>query len=70
VPVVVEEELADEAVVSTDGLIVEWEAVTETVAGNPVTITGYEIIITKEEHDDPHGFSRPIFDVMFPDRTP
>jgi hypothetical protein len=65
-PVVVEEEAADEAVVSIDNLVVEWEDVTATVEGNPVTITGYEIIITKVEHEDPHGLSRPIYDVHVP----
>jgi hypothetical protein len=47
-------------------LVIEWEDVTETVNGNPVTITGYEIIITNVEHTDPHGFSQPIFDVHVP----
>ncbi len=31
-----------------------------------MSITGYEVIVTKEEHDDPHGFSRPIYDVHVP----
>src|SRR5919108_1783730 len=41
-------------------LVIEWESVTETLTGDPVALTGYEVIITKEDHDDPHGFSRPI----------
>ena len=49
-----------------DGLIVEWQPVTETVDGGPVDITGYEVIVTKEHHDDPHGFSRPVYDVHVP----
>ena len=65
-PLAVEEDMADEAVVSLEGLVVEWEEVTETVFGDPATITAYEIIITKEEHDDPNGLSRPIFDVHVP----
>ena len=60
---IVDEENAGDVVVSTTGLVIEWEDVTETVDGGPVTITGYEVIITKVEHDDPHGYSRPIFDV-------
>jgi len=52
--------------VSTTGLVIEWKDVTETVDGRPVTITGYEVIITKAEHSDPHGFSTPIFDVHVP----
>ncbi len=59
-------ESAGEVVVSTTDLVIEWEAVTETVDGNPVVITGYEVIITQEEHDDPHGFSQPVFDVHVP----
>ncbi|MGH9113661.1 MAG: hypothetical protein ACRDZN_15395 [Acidimicrobiales bacterium] len=45
---------------------VAWEPVTETVTGEPVTISGYEVIITKEVEDDPHGFSRPTYDVHVP----
>jgi hypothetical protein len=52
--------------VSRNGLAVGWDRVTETVDGGPVAITGYEVIITKEVKDDPHGFSRPIYDVHVP----
>jgi hypothetical protein len=52
--------------VSLDGLVVRWDHVTETVAGGPVNITGYEVIVTKEVEDDPHGFSRPTYDVHVP----
>jgi hypothetical protein len=48
------------------GLTVAWEEVTGTVAGGPVDITGYEVIVTKEVDDDPHGFSRPVYDVHVP----
>lgn len=59
--------------VPLDGLVVDWEPVNETVDGGPVTITGYEVIVTKEFHDDPNGFSKPIYDVHVPpnvDRLP
>jgi hypothetical protein len=49
--------------VSRDNLVVSWDRVTKTVDGGPVNITGYEVIVTKEAHEDPHGFSRPIYDV-------
>jgi hypothetical protein len=49
--------------VSRNDLVVDWEPVTRTVAGDPASITGYEVIVTKEDHEDPHGFSRPIYDV-------
>jgi len=52
--------------VQADDVIVEWDDVTQTVDGDPVTITGYEVIVTKVEHDDPHGFSRPVYDVHVP----
>ena len=47
-------------------LVIGWDEVTQTVAGGPVDITGYEVIVTKEHHDDPNGFSRPIYDVHVP----
>jgi hypothetical protein len=52
--------------VSGDDLVIRWDDVTQTVDGEPVDITGYEVIITKEVEDDPHGFSRPIYDVHVP----
>jgi hypothetical protein len=45
---------------------VRWKPVEETIDGESVTITGYEVIVTKEEHDDPHGLSRPEYDVHVP----
>jgi hypothetical protein len=59
--------------VPLDGLVIDWDPVTRTVGGGPVRIIGYEVIVTKEVHDDPHGFSRPIYDVHVPpsvDRLP
>ena len=55
--------------VSLDDLVIAWDHVRKTVAGGPVKITGYEVIITKENHNDPHGFSRPISDVHVPPRV-
>jgi hypothetical protein len=52
--------------VSRADLVVVWDRVTETVSGDPVEITGYEVIVTKEVEDDPHGFSRPTYDVHVP----
>jgi len=65
-PVVADEENVEQAVVSTTDLVVAWEDVTKTLDGAPVTITGYEVIITKVEHTDPNGFSRPTYDVHVP----
>lgn len=62
-PVLAEDPEQPGAAVPRDGLVVRWQPVTETVDGDPVDITGYEVIVTKENHDDPHGFSRPVYDV-------
>ena len=68
-PLFEEPEEAD-AFAPVDGLLVSWEPVTETIDGEPVTISAYEIIVTKEEHEDPHANSRPEYDVHVPpDRT-
>jgi hypothetical protein len=56
----------DGAEVDPNHVTVKWEDVTRTVDGDRLTITGYEVIITKEQHDDPHGFSKPIYDVHVP----
>jgi hypothetical protein len=71
-PVITAPELAEEPTgtrttpVPLNGLAIDWKRVTRTVDGRPVRITGYEVIVTKENHDDPHGFSRPIYDVHVP----
>jgi hypothetical protein len=78
-PVITAPELAEDPKgtranpVPLDGLVIDWDQVTRTVDGGPVIITGYEVIVTKEVHDDPHGFSRPTYDVHVPptvDRLP
>jgi hypothetical protein len=58
-----DEETAADAEVAISSLEVAWDDVTETTTGAAVTITGYEVIITKEVEDDPNGFSRPTYDV-------
>ena len=65
-PALADEEDAEDALVSINGLTIKWQDVTQTIEGNPATITGYEVIVTKTEHDDPHGFSQPVFDVHVP----
>jgi hypothetical protein len=69
-PLADDEEMASEAVVDPSSLVVTWEPVTETIGGETLDITAYEVIITKVEHDDPNGFSRPVYDVhLGPDAT-
>jgi len=52
--------------VPLEDLVISWADVTETVAGGPVNITGYEVIVTNEGAEDPNGFSVPIYDVHVP----
>jgi hypothetical protein len=52
--------------VPIEEMVAAWNEVTETVDGGSVNITGYQVIVTKEEAEDPHGFSRPIYDVHVP----
>ncbi len=52
-PAITAPELAEDpeqpgAPVARRGLFIGWEPVTETVAGAPITITGYEVLITKK----------------------
>jgi hypothetical protein len=74
-PVITEPELAEEedagdVTLQTTGLVVHWDPVTETLDGAALTVPGYEVIVTQVEHDDPHGRSRPVYDVHVPaDRT-
>ena len=51
---------AEGDVIDPNNLVITWEPVTETVSGDPVKITGYEVIVTNEMVKDPHGFSQPI----------
>ena len=71
-PVITAPELAEDPrgtranPVPLDGLVIDWDQVTRTVDGVAVSITGYEVIVTKEVNDDPNGFSRPTYDVHVP----
>ncbi len=62
-PLVPDLDSGDPPVVDGTGLTVEWEPVVETIDGDPVTITGYQVIVTDEEAEDPNGWARPIYDV-------
>jgi hypothetical protein len=56
----------EDGVVSPVGFTVMWSHGATTLDGKPLKRTGYEVIITKDVPDDPHGFSRPTFDVHLP----
>jgi hypothetical protein len=58
-----DEDEADEYTIPLDDLVVMWETVTTSVNGDPITIVGYEVIVTLEDYEDPNGFSHPIYDV-------
>lgn len=61
-----EAESAGESVVPAANLVVTWDPVGETLSGDTPSITGYEVIITTEEFEDPNGWSRPVYDVHVP----
>ncbi len=56
----------DEGVVPSSGFAVTWNHVLTDLDGDPLTRTGYQVIITKDVPDDPNGFSRPTYDVHVP----
>ena len=51
---------AEGDVVDPSDLVVTWDPVTQTTTGDPVEITGYEVIVTNEKAEDPQGFSQPV----------
>jgi hypothetical protein len=59
----------DAAMASAGDVIVTWEPVTTALDGSALEPSGYEVIVTKEVEDDPHGFSRPMLDVHLPPDT-
>ena len=49
---------------------VEWQPVSQTQDGAPVTLRAYQVWVNRDNYEDPHGFSRPSFDVRVgPDAT-
>jgi hypothetical protein len=65
-PVLTEEDKIAEVVHPIGDMVVAWEPVTETVDGEPVTIIGYEVIVTNMDGEHPHSFAQPIYDVHLP----
>ena len=69
-PALVPEPEDNPPVVDVGDVTVTWTPVTETQDGKPVTLRAYQLWVNKENHEDPHGFSRPNFDVhVSPDTT-
>jgi len=62
-PLVPDADAGEPPVVEGTGLVVRWEPVTETIDGSPITVTGYQVIVTHEEVEDPNGWARPVYDV-------
>ena len=49
---------------------VEWQKVSRTQDGAPVTLRACRVWVNRDSYEDPHGFSRPVFDVhVGPDTT-
>ncbi|MGX9855397.1 hypothetical protein ACR03S_08175 [Limimaricola variabilis] len=64
------EDEEDAPVMQIADLEVAWEPVTTSLDERTPEITGYELIVTDDEHEDPHGFSQPELDVhLGPDAT-
>lgn len=55
----------EDDVVDPNDFTVTWEPVTESVAGDPVEVTAYEVIVTNDNDDaeDPHGLAQPVLSV-------
>jgi hypothetical protein len=49
---------AEGAVVPLTGLVMSWGAVTQTINGDPVTITSYQLIIEKDEPPPPNSIGK------------
>jgi hypothetical protein len=62
-PLAKDAETAGSVTHGPENVVVRWEPVTATIAGGPLTITAYEVIITDDAFVDPHGFAQPIYDV-------
>ena len=57
-------------VVPLGDITVEWQPVSQTQDGAPLSLRAYQVWINKDNHEDKHGFSRPNFDVhVGPDTT-
>ncbi len=65
-PMLTDEDNIANQVLPVENMVVTWDDVTTTYDGQPVTIVGYEVIITNMDDDHTHGFARPIYDVHLP----
>lgn len=65
-PLLTEEDKIAEVVHPVGDMLVTWDAVTETVDGAPVTIAGYEVIVTNMDGKQAASFAQPIYDVHLP----
>lgn len=65
-PKVVDEEKGERNELPASGITVRWREVTETLDGKPVDITGYEVIVTDDDYEDPDSLSQPEYDVHVP----
>jgi hypothetical protein len=54
---------AEGATVPAAGLVMDWEPVTQTIDGEPVTIVAYQLIVEKDEEPHPHAFAKRVLSV-------
>lgn len=65
-PALAEEDRIGEVVHPVSDMQIAWEPVTETIDGKPVSISGYEVIVTNMDAEYPASFAQPIYDVHLP----
>ncbi len=73
-PIITAPELSDDeeqidSLVNAGSPSVEWQSVTSDLSGAAIEITGYEVIITSIDDEDPDGWSVPVFDIHVPSTT-
>ncbi len=66
-PVITTPELSEDAdaplQLPVADLTVAWQPVATSIDGRAPRISGYQVIVTNDDHEDPDGFSRPVYDV-------
>ncbi|MBL8154032.1 MAG: hypothetical protein JNM70_07600 [Anaerolineae bacterium] len=65
-PALMTEDRVAEMVHPVGDMLISWEPVTETLDGQPVTIAGYEVIVTNMDAKYFDSFAQPIYDVHLP----
>jgi hypothetical protein len=65
-PALSEDEAQIDSLVDLGALAVSWEPVTESLAREGIDVSGYQVIVTSIDDEDPDGWSVPVFDIHLP----